>query len=148
MSDAEAAIATVMPKPVPRAEKADEEPEERRPPTPAVVGAVATTAPTSAAARNAAVISWKSRPATHLQRHKRYPAAAQSRGEQGTALVRFSIDRSGRVLSSSLVRSSGSSLLDKETMELVRRSEPFPRPPESAQGAQFTFSVPVRFSVK
>jgi protein TonB len=62
--------------------------------------------------------------------------------------VRFSIDRSGRVLSSTLVRSSGSTLLDKETIELVRRCEPFPRPPESAGGTQFTFSVPVRFSVK
>jgi protein TonB len=146
--DSEVAIATVMPKPRPKEEKAEEEPEEKRPPTPATVGAIATTAPTSAAARNAAIVSWKSRLATHLQRHKRYPAAAQSRGEQGTALVRFSIDRSGRVLSSTLVRSSGSTLLDKETMELVRRCEPFPRPPESAGGTQFTFSVPVRFSVK
>lgn len=146
--DAEATLATIVPKPAPREEKAEEEIDEKRPPTPAVVGATMTTAPTSAAARNAAVISWKSRIATHLQRHKRYPPAAQSRGEQGTALIRFAIDRQGRVLSAVLVRGSGHGLLDKEAVEMVRRSEPFPRPTDAVAGQQFSFSVPVNFSVR
>ena len=145
--DAEATLATILPKP-PREEKTEEQPDEKRPPTPAIVGATTTTAPSSATARNAALISWKSRIATHLQRHKRYPSAAQARGEQGTALIRFSIDRQGRVLANALVRGSGRSLLDKEALEMVRRSEPFPRPSDGVAGAQFSFSVPVSFSVK
>jgi outer membrane immunogenic protein len=51
--------------------------------------------------------SWRTSLVRQLQRFKRYPAAAQSRNEQGVVLLRFSRDRSGHVLARSITRSSG-----------------------------------------
>lgn len=47
-----------------------------------------------------------------LQSHKTYPDAARQRGEAGDALVRFTVDRSGRVLEFAVVRGTGSASLD------------------------------------
>jgi protein TonB len=83
-----------------------------------------------------------------LERNKRYPAAARSRNEQGTAQLAFSLDRHGRVTSSKIVRSSGSTALDQESLELVRRAQPFPPPPSNLPGAEINLSVPVRFNMR
>lgn len=88
---------------------------------------------------------WQSRLMAHLERRKRYPGDARSRGERGTVYVRFSIDSSGNVGSVSLARSSGFSALDNEVLSLVRRASPVPAPPP---GANKTITAPVRFSVR
>lgn len=63
---------------------------------------------------------------------QQYPAVARQRGERGTAHVRLNIDRSGRVLEAPLARSSGSSSLDAEAQDLMRRIGSFGRVPDSA----------------
>lgn len=88
---------------------------------------------------------WRSRLMAHLERRKKYPSAARSRGEQGTAYVRFSIDANGNVLSASLARSSGFPELDSEVVALVRRASPVPAPPP---GENRTITAPVRFTVR
>lgn len=88
---------------------------------------------------------WQARLASHLERRKRYPAAARRQGQQGTAQVRFTIDASGNVQTVSLVRSSGVAMLDDEVMSLVRRASPVPAPPP---GVNRTVVVPIRFSVR
>ena len=93
-------------------------------------------------------MSWKIRIATHLQRYKRYPLAAAARGQQGTAELQFTVDRNGHVMSARLQRGSGYALLDEETLALIRRAQPLPRPPGDVGGHDFTFTVPVRFSNK
>lgn len=80
--------------------------------------------------------------AAHLARYKQYPAAARSRGDQGTATVNFSLDGGGRVTSVRLVRGSGFGSIDAEVTAMVRRASPFPAPP-SGRGVNFT--VPVSF---
>ncbi|MBN9059956.1 MAG: energy transducer TonB [Rhizobiales bacterium] len=85
---------------------------------------------------------WQSRLMAHLERRKRYPSGAQSRGEVGTATVRFSIDDSGNVLTVVLAGSSGFPELDQEVLALVRRASPVPAPPP---GANKTITAPVRF---
>jgi protein TonB len=60
--------------------------------------------------------------------------------------VAFTIDRSGRVLSARLIRSSGSSALDQEAVSLARRASPVPPPPPNIGRASITLTVPVRFS--
>jgi periplasmic protein TonB len=87
---------------------------------------------------------WQSRLMAHLERRKRYPATARSRGEQGTVYVRFSIDGSGNVMSVVLARSSGFPDLDNEVLSLVRRVSPVPPPP----GGAVTITAPVRFKVR
>jgi len=85
---------------------------------------------------------WQSRLMAHLERRKRYPAGARSRGEVGVAAVRFTIDDGGNVLNVSLARSSGFPELDEEVLALVRRASPVPAPPP---GANKTITAPVRF---
>ncbi len=102
-----------------------------------------------ASARNPdAVPSWKSQLVARLERYKRYPAQAQSRGEQGVAQLAFSIDRSGAVHHARILRSSGSSLLDEATLDLVDRAAPLPPPPPEISGAQIAIVVPIHYGIR
>ena len=85
--------------------------------------------PVSSAASQAAKQSWQSRLLGHLARYKRYPEEARRRGIEGTSQVRFNLDRSGRVLSVELARSSGNAALDRATLAMIRRASPVPKPP-------------------
>ncbi|CAO3439430.1 energy transducer TonB [Azospirillum endophyticum] len=116
------------------------------PPAPAPVPAPAAPAPSAAPSR--AVPSWQGRVLSHLERHKRYPRAAQARRQEGVAQVRFTIDREGRVLSVELDRSSGFSALDEETVEMVRRASPLPAPPEEIAKDRIEMVVPVQFFIR
>jgi periplasmic protein TonB len=60
----------------------------------------------------------------HLIRHKR-----DLPGSRGTGVLSFTIDGSGRVVSASVVRSTGSPNLDQELAAMPRRASPFPAPP-------------------
>lgn len=100
------------------------------------------------AAAAAALPSYRDRLAAHLARFKQYPAPAKAAGEQGTAMLSFTVGRGGQVLGSRLARSSGHPSLDAETMAMIRRAQPLPPfPPELAQGS-LSFTVPVRFSLR
>lgn len=91
----------------------------------------------------AAMASWRGSLIAHLNRHKRFPAGAHG---TGAASVAFTIDRSGRVLSSSLVRSSGDTALDGEAVAMMRRASPVPQPPDGVGGRTISLAVPVRFN--
>jgi protein TonB len=95
-----------------------------------------------------ALPTWKTQILALLERNKRYPQAAQSRREQGTAQVFFSLDRQGRVIDSRIVRSSGTSALDDEALALLRRAQPFPRPPPELPGQRVDLTVPIRFNLR
>jgi protein TonB len=83
-----------------------------------------------------------------LNRAKRYPVPAQRRRAQGVAYLRFTMDRSGKVLTAQLERSSGHGDLDEEVLALIRRADPLPPiPPEIAQG-RLELVVPVQFSLR
>lgn len=89
--------------------------------------------------------SWQSEVLARLEHVKRYPAEAQSEHQEGTAMLRFSMDRAGHVLSAVLVHRTGYTLLDDETLSLVRRADPLPPPPESIKGSVLTLTVPIEF---
>jgi protein TonB len=95
-----------------------------------------------------AVPNWKSELVARLERYKRYPPEAQSRGEQGVAQLAFSIDRSGGVHRAHIARSSGSSLLDSATLAMLERAAPLPPPPPELSGAQIAISVPIRYDMR
>ena len=80
----------------------------------------------------------------HLQRFKRYPAAA--RAVSGTVVLQFALDREGNVISSAVTKSSGHSVLDQEALEILRRASPFPPFPPAKPGAQDTYLAPVAFA--
>lgn len=91
--------------------------------------------------------NWRGELMDRLQRAKRYPETARGRGEQGVAYATFTMDRSGRVLSAGIVRSSNSRLLDEEAVALIRRAEPLPPVPAAVAGSTVTLTVPVTFSL-
>ncbi len=95
-----------------------------------------------------ALPNWTSQLVARLERHKRYPAAAQARGEHGVAQLAFSVDRGGRVHNARIVRSSGSALLDRATLALVRRAQPLPPPPAAIPGARIPVVVPIRYRIR
>ncbi|MEE1612524.1 energy transducer TonB family protein [Microvirga sp. CF3016] len=75
----------------------------------------------------------------------RYPPTAERQGISGTAEVRFTLDRSGQIISASLVRSSGNPLLDQAALATVRPGSSLPAAPASVPQSQFTVSAPLRF---
>jgi protein TonB len=99
-------------------------------------------APSSGTASAASIASWRGTVVAHLNRHKRYPGG----GARGTSSVAFTIDRSGRVISARLIRSSGSGQLDQEAVSLARRASPVPAPPPNIAGRSIVLTVPIRFS--
>jgi protein TonB len=77
-----------------------------------------------------------------LARHKRYPDAARAAGVTGTVVVSFTIGSGGRVTTSSVVQSSGSSVLDGAARQMVSALS-LPPPP----GGRFSATAPVRYSL-
>lgn len=78
-----------------------------------------------------------------------YPPEAREQGLEGNALVAFSLDREGRVLSLRIGKSTGSALLDEAALETIRRAAPFPPPPEGLPFAVIEdIYLPVRFRLE
>jgi protein TonB len=153
--DPEIAVAALPPKPEPETPKPQESqapvPVTTAPQVPATEVAPVAAAPVQGQAHisnSNAIPTWRNRIVILLERHKRYPTAAQGRHEQGTAQLAFSIDRHGRLTSSKILRSSGSTVLDNETLELVRRAQPFPPPPPELPGGEINLSVPIKFNIR
>ncbi len=80
-----------------------------------------------------------------LEQFKRYPYEAQYRRQQGVAYLHFIMDRNGKVLSARIEKSSGYEALDQETLALIHRAEPLPKPPTEIPGDPIELTVPVQF---
>jgi periplasmic protein TonB len=106
------------------------------------------TAPPQANAPQSSVVLWQSLLAAHIEHFKRYPSEARSRGDQGTAKVAFTIDHEGHLLASRIVQSSGSTALDEETLAMLARAQPMPKPPANVLDSELSFLVPVRFNIR
>lgn len=116
----------------------------------------ASTARTQPAAQSAAASpappprispSWNAAVAAWLHRHKSYPAAARSRGEQGRTAVRFTVARDGNVTEIQIVRSSGSALLDDAVRSMLTGAHLPPFPADMAH-AQITVTVQINYSLE
>ena len=83
-----------------------------------------------------------------LARHKEYPRRSRMRRQEGTALLRFVMDRDGRVLDFSIQRSSGHPDLDHEVEQMIRRAQPLPPIPADLRQARLELVVPVQFVLR
>ena len=128
---------------LPAEAKPPEKPKEQ--PTPPVHETTSPPRPRPSAAQ---VASWHRKIALQVERHKSYPVTARARHQTGTAELAFTLDRNGKVLSSRVTRSSGVAALDQETIDTVRRAQPFPPPPPNMPGETFDFTVPIRFNIR
>lgn len=90
--------------------------------------------------------AWRHLLMVHMNGHKQYPEDARARGEQGTVVLSFILDRSGRILSSRITSSSGSTVLDRATLAMIQRANPLPAPPPEVPGNRISLHVPVTFA--
>ena len=81
-----------------------------------------------------------------LESHKRYPDSARQRGEEGSAVLRFAVDRSGRVLDFAVTESSGYPDLDSSIEQMMRGAR-LPSFPASMAQSRIDVSVTIRFSL-
>jgi protein TonB len=65
-------------------------------------------------------------------RNLTYPSLARRRGWSGTVKVSFVVHADGTADTIRVVESSGRELLDRNSLEAVKKAAPFPRPPTSA----------------
>jgi TonB family protein len=105
-------------------------------------------APSAPLAAPAATITadYRSMLAAWLEAHKRYPETARQRGEQGKAVLRFRVDRSGRVLDYAVVSGTGYADLDAAT-EAMMRGVTLPPFPVSMNEPEIEVSVTIRFDL-
>jgi protein TonB len=95
-----------------------------------------------------AFAAYKSKVQRKLERNKKYPPAARNNRIEGTVTVRFTINRSGKVIQSQLVKGSGFPILDDEVLALLRRVDPFPEFPKEITDNSITLTAPIRFSIR
>ena len=83
-----------------------------------------------------------------LERNKIYPPQARSRNEQGTVVVRFTINSDGSISGVSLSRPSGYSALDQAAQETVSRVGRFPPIPADVQKSSLRIEIPLSFRLQ
>jgi len=81
-----------------------------------------------------------------LESHKRYPESARARAEEGRAVLRFRVDRSGRVLNYALAAGTGFADLDA-AIDAMMRGATLPPFPADMAASDVEVSVTVRFSL-
>jgi protein TonB len=90
---------------------------------------------------------WLEHVSQWLMTHQLYPETARRRREQGTVVVKFAADRTGRVLDASLVHGSGSALLDEAALALLRGAS-LPAFPSNMPSPQQTVTVPISYRLQ
>lgn len=128
---------------------------ERPPAAPAAPAASAPAAPAAAApteARGAASPAevsgpWRNALIAWLNANRAYPDLARRRGEQGTVLIRLTVDRGGRVLDAALARGSGSTVLDEAAVQQYRGKQ-VPAFPASMTQDKTTLVLPILYRLE
>lgn len=83
----------------------------------------------------ATVLAW-------VESHKGRPRASQ----RGDVVVRFVLDRRGRLRNIDLIGSSGSRTLDRLALEALEAAQPFPLPPSGSDWRTREFRVRLRYA--
>ena len=126
-------------------------PPRDSPAAPARQAAPTAAAPSAASpAREAAAApvdgAWQQALGAWLAAHKTYPEQARRRGEEGRVAIRFTVNRSGRVLDVEVVRGSGSAVLDTAASTLLHGAA-LPPFAASMPQDQVTVTVQLRYSL-
>jgi len=84
-----------------------------------------------------------------LEKFKLYPDDARAKSIEGEPIVRIRIDRQGNIRYYIIERSSGSEILDRAAIDMVRRANPVPAVPKDyPQDDMLEFLIPVGFHLK
>ena len=83
----------------------------------------------------------------HIAKHKKYPRIAQRRKMQGEVVIAIQIGGDGSLISKNIQKSSGHKVLDKEGMNMMEKSKPFPVPPDTLKNSVTNVVVPIAFNL-
>lgn len=95
-----------------------------------------------------AILTYRKSLQLHLKKHQRYPAEARNKGHRGNVVIEFTIDRTGRMTSKKLSKTSGYPALDEEALAAVERASPFPLPPDEEPGESLPYSMTIQFKLR
>jgi periplasmic protein TonB len=90
--------------------------------------------------------SWTAELSAHLDKHKRNPPLQKFRNTK--VVVNVTFDRVGHVVATSIAESSGEPAYDAAALDMLKRSDPVPRPPPLVADEGLNFTLPVIFRVK
>lgn len=83
-----------------------------------------------------------------LAKHKRYPLSSRRANEEGVVTLQFVLDKTGRVLSSSIKQSSGFKKLDDAVLKMLRMAQPLPAFSPEMQQESLAITLPIAFHLK
>lgn len=121
-------------------------------PTPSIQVQVAPTPPPPPAPPTPAAIgetqqSYLARLLAYLNRFKHYPPQARSARITGVVMVHFVMDKTGRITTAEINKSSGKPVLDDEALALMQRAQPLPAIPPDFGKDTINAVVPIEFSL-
>jgi len=82
-----------------------------------------------------------------LNQYKRYPIEAKKQKQTGIIHLQFTMNPMGKILSKSIRKSSGHSLLDQSALTMLSLAEPLPEPPEQLKRERLTLVIPIDYSL-
>ncbi|CCD99439.1 energy transducer TonB [Bradyrhizobium sp. STM 3809] len=92
--------------------------------------------------RDPQTTNWQRKLSLIVKKNQKYPPG-KTKG--GSVRVTFTLNRVGNVLSVDVTQSSGDPDYDREAVAMVRRSDPFPKPPATAADDEIPLSIVVNF---
>ncbi|MGJ4950161.1 TonB family protein [Bradyrhizobium sp. HKCCYLS20291] len=92
--------------------------------------------------RDPLTTDWQRKLSLIVKKNQKYPAG-KTKG--GSVRVTFTLNRRGNVLAVDVTQSSGDPDYDREAVAMVRRSDPFPKPPARAADDEIPLSIVVNF---
>jgi protein TonB len=90
--------------------------------------------------------SWAKQISAYFELHKRYPKTDKIRAAK--VKVSLVLNRLGHVVSLAVAESSGDALFDEAALDMIRRSDPVPRPPAALTDDTFSYNLNVDFKGK
>jgi periplasmic protein TonB len=89
---------------------------------------------------------WAKQISAYFELHKRYPKT--DRIHAAKVKVSLVLNRLGHVVSLAVAQSSGDEMFDEAALDMIRRSDPVPRPPAALTDDTFSYNLDVDFKGK
>lgn len=89
-------------------------------------------------------LKWSKQLTAYLQSNKRYPDV--EKGKNAIVKITFTLDRLGKVISSSVVEGSGYAAFDEAAISILHRAKYLPKPPPEVADEGLSFTVDIKFT--